>query len=157
MEPISDDLRDLIDSFRRHEVEFLVVGAHALALHGYPRNTYDLDLWVRRSNESATRIRAALADFGVQIGEEGERQFTLQRNMLKLGVPPNQVDILTFLDGCDFEEAWARRVPGDLAETKVAFLSLEDYVATKKASGRDKDARDLGELRRILGRLPGDD
>lgn len=157
MEPISDDLRDLIDSFRSHGVEFLVVGAHALAIHGYPRNTYDLDLWVRRSGECAQRIRAALADFGVQIGDEGERQFTLQRNMFVLGVPPNQVDVLTFLDGCNFDVAWERRVEGELTSIPVAFLSLEDYVLTKKASGRDKDLRDLGELRRILGSLPGDE
>ena len=157
MEPISDDLRDLIDSFRSHGVEFLVVGARALAFYGYPRNTYDLDLWVRRSSDSAKRLRAAFADFGVQIGDEGERQFTLERNMLVLGVPPNQVDVLTFLDGCDFDEAWNRRVEDRLRDVRVAFLSLEDYVKTKKASGRDKDLRDLGELRRILGFLPGDE
>ena len=79
------------------------------------------------------RIRAALADFGVQIGETGERQFTLDRNMLQLGAPPNRVDILTFLDGCDFEKAWERRISGELATQAIAFLSLEDYVATKKA------------------------
>lgn len=157
MEPISDDLRDLIDSFRSHGVEFLVVGARALAFYGYPRNTYDLDLWVRRSAESAKRIRAALADFGIQIGDEGERQFTLQRNMLVLGIPPNQVDVLTFLDGCDFDEAWNRRISGELNDVAVSFLSVEDYVLTKKASGRDKDLRDLGELRRVLGKLPGDE
>ncbi len=157
MEPISDDLRDLIDSFRSHDVEFLIVGARALAFYGYPRNTYDLNLWVRRSAESARRIRAALARFEIQIGDEGERQFTLSRNMFVLGVPPDQVDVLTFLDGCDFDEAWERRVSGELNDVPVAFLSLEDYVLTKKASGRDKDLRDIGELRRILGHLPGDE
>ena len=147
MEPISDDLRDLIDLFGSHGIDFLVVGARALAFYGYPRNTYDLDLWVRRSTETARRIRAALAEFGVQIGDEGERQFTLQRNMFVLGIPPNQIDVLNFLDGCDFEQAWERRVAAELRHAPVSFLSIEDYVLTKKASGRDKDLRDLGELR----------
>lgn len=157
MDPVSDDLLELIDLFVLNGVEFLIVGAHALALHALPRQTLDLDLWVGRSGENARRIRTALEQFGFDIGDEGERQLTLDHNMLQLGHPPNRVDILTFLDGCEFEVAWERRVPAELEGRKLSFLSLEDYVATKRSCGRAKDLDDLNRLREHLGAsLPGD-
>jgi hypothetical protein len=147
MEPLSDDLLELIDLFQSNGVDFLIVGAHALALYAFPRRTEDLDLWVRRSAENAARVRAALDEFGFRIGDEGERQLTLEQNMLQLGHPPNRVDILTFLDGCDFDVAWERKQGATLQERELPFISLEDYVATKKACGRAKDLDDLNRLR----------
>src|SRR5690242_16890414 len=129
--PLSDDLLELIDSFTSHGVEFLIVGAHAFAFHAYPRQTQDLDLWVKRSAENAHRIRLALDKFGFQIGDEGERELTRERNMLQLGHPPNRVDILTFLDGCDYETASGRKLAGTLQGRGVYVIGLEDYIATK--------------------------
>jgi len=152
--PLSDDLLELIDSFTSHGVEFLVVGAHAFAVHAYPRQTQDLDLWVERSAQNAHRIRLALDEFGFKIGDEGERQLTLERNMLQLGHPPNRVDILTFLDGCDYGTAVGRRKAATLQGREVNVIGLDDYVATKRASGRVRDADDPNRLREQIGRLP---
>jgi len=157
MDPLSDDLLELIDLLRSRDVEFLVAGAHVLALYAIPRQTQDLDLWIRRSAENARRVRTALDDFGFAIGDEGERQLTLDQNMLQLGHPPNRVDILTFMDGCDFDLAWSRRERATLQGRNLDFLSLEDYVSTKKTCGRSKDLDDLNRLREHRGsKLPGE-
>jgi hypothetical protein len=152
--PLSDDLLELIDLFISHGVEFLVVGAHAFAVHAYPRQTQDLDLWVRRSAENATRIRLALDEFGFSIGDEGERQLTLERNMLQLGHPPNRVDILTFLDGCEFDSAVGRLQRATIVGRELGVLGLKDFLATKRVSGRAKDLDDINRLREHYGSLP---
>jgi predicted nucleotidyltransferase len=154
MDPLSDDLLELIDLLKSKNVEFLIAGAHALAVYALPRQTQDLDIWIRRSPENAGRVRAALDDFGFAIGNEGERQLTLDQNMLQLGHPPNRVDILTFLDGCDFNVAWPRRQKATLQGREIDFVSLEDYIATKRTCGRAKDLDDLNRLREHLGSLP---
>jgi hypothetical protein len=148
---IPHDWKELIDSLITNGVEFLVVGAHALAFHGLPRLTQDLDLWTKTSFENAVRIREALKVFGIDIGEEGVRRFSRQDQMLMIGEPPHRVEFITFVKGCDFDSAWAHRAEGDLAGTKAPFLSLQDYVATKRAAGRPKDLADLDRLREIFG------
>lgn len=158
MAPLSDDLLELIDLLKSKEVEFLVVGAHALAIYALPRQTQDIDFWIRRTPDNARRVRQSLDEFGFKIGDEGERQLTLDQNMLQLGVPPNRVDILTFLDGCDFGQAWERRNKANLQGRELDFISLEDYIATKRTCHRAKDLDDLNRLREHLGHpLPGED
>lgn len=156
--PLSDDLKELIRLFQSHGVEFLVVGAHALAFHARPRFTEDLDLLLRRTDENAARARLALDEFGFALTDEAEAKLAQDpRGLIVLGRKPNQVDLLNFLDGVEFESAWSRKVPGLLAESQVFYLSFEDYVATKRAAGRPKDVDDLNRLREQLGRaLPGD-
>lgn len=155
--PLSDDLKELIGLFQSHGVEFLVAGAHALAFHARPRFTEDIDLFLRRSKENAARVRLALDEFGFGLTDEAEARLSDDpRGMIVLGRKPNQVDLLNFLDGVDFDAAWHRRAEGKLGEIDVAFLSLEDYVSTKRATGRAKDIDDLNRLRDMLGRpLPG--
>ena len=143
MEPISDDLKELIALLRKHGAEFLVVGAHALAFWAEMRQTMDLDLWIRQTRENVHRVRLALDEFGFRIGDEGEEEFMKRDQMLVLGREPNQVDILAFLHGCKFEEAWPRRVAGLLDEEEVEYLSLEDYIMTKRTVARPKDLADL--------------
>lgn len=155
---LTDDLNALIELFRCHGVEFLVVGAHALAFHGRPRFTEDLDLFVNRTDANARRLRSALDEFGFGVTEEAAAQISSEeRAMIVLGRKPHQVDVLNFLDGVDFDSAWARRVAGKLGEIEVDFLSFDDYVSTKRASGRPRDLDDLNRLREDVGRpLPGD-
>ncbi len=103
MEDLSQDFRDLIESFTSHGVEFIIVGAYALAFLGHARFTEDIYLWIRRSDENAERTRAALADFGISIDDNSlTKQLTQDRMLLQFGIKPQRVDILTFLDGCDF-------------------------------------------------------
>ena len=150
--PLSDDLKELIGLFQSHRVEFLVVGAHALAFHARPRFTEDLDLFIRRSAENAHRVRTALDEFGFGLSDAAEAELaTNPRGMIVLGRKPNQVDVLNFLDGVEFDQAWERRQQGNLGEVPVAYLSLVDYIATKRAAGRAKDIDDLNRLREVLG------
>lgn len=156
--PLNDDLNELIGLLKSHDVEFIIVGAHVLAFYARPRFTEDLDIFVRRSRSNANRIRSALTDFGLDLSHEAELQLAEEpRGILILGNKPHQVDLLNFLDGVAFDEAWNRRVPAVLGSHEVGFLSLEDYVATKRATGRAKDLDDLSRLREALReKLPGD-
>jgi predicted nucleotidyltransferase len=152
---MTDDLRELIELLQSHQVEFLVVGAHALAFHALPRFTEDIDFFVRRTRENANKIRQALVEFGFPVTEDAEdRMAESPRGMIVLGRKPNQIDFLNFLDGVEFDTAWARRVRGRLGPVEVDYIGLADYIATKRASGRPKDNWDLAELERILGDPP---
>jgi len=154
---LNDDLKELIELFQSHHVDFLVVGAHALAFHARPRFTEDLDLFLHRTPDNAGRARKALEEFGLQISEDVERQLAENpRAMIVLGSKPHQVDLLNFLDGVAFEQAWERRAVGSLGSLTVPYLGLEDYVATKRAAGRAQDLDDLNRLREVLGELPED-
>jgi predicted nucleotidyltransferase len=157
--PLNNDLKELLRLFQSHGVEFLVAGAHALAFHARPRFTEDLDLFLRRTKDNAARVRRALEVFGFNLTDEAEQKLANDpRGMIVLGRKPHQVDLLNFLDGVDFDAAWANRKQGKLADLEVAFLGLEDYVATKRATARAKDQDDLNRLREQLGhKLPGDD
>lgn len=158
MEQLSNDLKELVSFLMQHEVEFLVVGAHALAFHAIARNTADLDVWVRRSEENVGKLKDALNEFGFPVSDDMAKAFLGDRKFFKLGVEPNRVDILNFLDGTNFDEAWPRKIAGTISGVDAYFISLEDYVRTKIASGRPKDIADLALLRQQLGSpLPGED
>lgn len=146
------DHRELIALLTSHGVEFIVVGSYALAMHGYVRYTEDLDLWVNRTRENAARIRAAFNDFGVPLDDIAEAKLSEDRQLLQVGIKPQMIDILTFLDGCEFTSASANALREVLAGTPVKVLGLDDYIATKRASGRPKDGDDLRRLGEVLGR-----
>lgn len=153
---LNPDFQDFIDLLTSQGVDFLVVGAHALAFHGIARYTEDLDVWVRRTENNVLRLRSALNEFGIVITEEAAKGLLGERRMLFFGVEPRRIDVLNFLDGCDYDQASERAVDQELGGTPVRILSLEDYVATKRASGRVKDQSDLALLREAIGPLPGD-
>ena len=153
---LNQDFQDLIKSLTHRKVEFLIVGAHALAFHGVARYTQDLDLWMRRSEENARKLGQALADFGLHLSDSDIASMSEERKYLRFGHEPTRVDILNFLAGCDYDAASTRALQETLGGVSVAILGLEDFVATKVASGRPKDASDLALLRSAIGQLPGD-
>lgn len=141
---MESDWKELIELLQSHGVEFIVVGAHALAFFGRPRFTEDLDLFLRRSPQNGQLLRTALAEFGIAISpQKTDQLMTQDRQMLVLGHEPHAVDLLNFLDGVDFESAWNNKVSGAILGTKTWFISKEDFVKTKQASGRKKDLLDL--------------
>ena len=140
---IQRDFKELLELFNGHNVEYLVVGGYALAFHGAPRFTGDIDLLVRPDRENARRILAALADFGFGSLELTEKDFTSPQNVVQLGVPPVRVDIMTSLTAVPWEKASSGSVPGSYGETTVRFISKEDFIANKKALGRRKDLADV--------------
>ena len=145
---MQDDLRELIESLKSHNVDFLVVGAHALAFYGHPRFTEDLDLFLRRSEQNHVNLQGAMRHFGIPISESAAtRLMTLDRQMLVIGNNPNAVDLMTFLDGVKFEDAWQNREAGEVLGIKTWIIGKEDYIKTKVASGRAKDLLDLELLK----------
>jgi predicted nucleotidyltransferase len=144
---VNEDLKELLNSLQSQNVEFLVIGAHAVAFHGRARFTEDVDLWVKRSTENAERLRKALETFGAPISEEGAKRFAEEdRQMIRLGAPPNMVDILNFAGGPSFEEAKERSLAGKLEESTVLFPSLEDLREMKREANRPQDLADLDRL-----------
>jgi hypothetical protein len=143
-----DDFRDIVAAMHDADVRFLIVGAHALAVHGVPRVTGDLDLWVESTPENAHRVWTALAAFGARAAALGlkESDFSTPNIVAQIGLPPGRVDIMTSISGVGFAEAWDRRLAVDFLGIPADFLSKTDFIANKKASGRRKDLDDIEAL-----------
>jgi hypothetical protein len=143
---IRSDFKELLELFNTHKVEYLIVGGYALAFHGAPRVTGDIDLFVRPTSENAERILAALDEFGFGSLNLSKDDFTTPGMVVQLGVPPVRVDIITRLSGVSWEKAEAGKVAGCYADIAVFFISRDDFIANKKATGRAKDAADIEAL-----------
>jgi hypothetical protein len=143
---IHTDFKELLELFNKHKVECLIVGGYALAFHGAPRFTGDIDLFVRPVCENAGKILAALDEFGFGSLDMSEDDFTTQGRVIQLGVPPIRIDIITRVSGVSWEKANLNKVPGQYDQTPVYFISREDFIANKKATGRKKDAADVEAL-----------
>jgi len=143
---VPKDLREFIESLNSHGVEYLVVGAHALAFHGFPRYTGDVDVLLRPTPDNAARMEQVLLAFSfASLGLKAADVLHAGR-VVQLGMAPNRIDLLTSLTGVTFEEAWDRRVRGDLGGVPVAFLSRETLIKNKRATGRTQDAADIEKL-----------
>ena len=140
------DLREFIGLLNSHGVEYLVVGGYALAFHGVPRYTGDIDLFVRASPENAARVERALAAFGFSSLGLGAADFVQPGPVIQLGLPPNRIDLLTSLTGVDFDEAWAGRAPGELDGLPVCYIGRAAFVKNKRVTGRAQDRADLERL-----------
>ena len=151
---MNPDFTDLIDVLLEHDVRFLVVGGIALAAHGMPRATGDLDVWVLPSPENADRVYAALMAFGAPLDDldVAARDFGTTGLTVQFGVPPRRIDVLTAVTGLEFEAAWERRFQTRVFGREVAFLSLDDMLRNKQILGRDKDMGDVRAIRRELAR-----
>ena len=123
-----------------------MVGAHALAFHGRPRYTGDIDLWLRPTPENAARIEQILVEFSFASLGLKAADFLSPERIVQLGIAPNRIDLLTSLTGVAFDEAWNQRVPGELDGIPVAFLSREMLIKNKRATGRIQDAADVEAL-----------
>lgn len=142
------DFRDLLAALVESSVRFMVVGAHALAAHGVPRMTGDLDVWLDPTKENATRVWTALARFGAPLGSLSIREsdFTRPEQVLQLGLPPYRIDLMTSISGVDFRDAWEGRLVGTLFGVPVAFIGRDALLRNKRASGRPKDLEDVRSL-----------
>jgi len=129
---------------------FLVVGAHAMAIHGVPRATGDLDLWISPDHANSERVWQALLVFGAPVGELGVSREDLETPgmVVQIGIPPRRIDLLTEASGLVFDEAWQNRATHRVGSHDVPFLSRQDLVRNKQATGRAKDLADLDVLER---------
>jgi hypothetical protein len=143
---VNRDFVELLQSFADHEVEFLIVGAHALAAHGHVRATKDLDVFIRATSRNAERALRALAAFGAPLEELTVEDLATEGTIFQIGVAPVRIDILTRIDGVSFDEAYRDRVPTHFGGCPVAVLSKEHLIRNKRASGRLQDRADIERL-----------
>jgi hypothetical protein len=150
----NDDFVDVVTALTQAGCEFLVVGAHALAAHGAPRATGDLDLFVRPTAENAARVFRALVAFGAPLDAHGvaPADFATPGTIYQMGLPPRRIDVLTSLSGVTFDEAAAAPVMGRLGRLAVPCIGLDAMIANKRASGRTKDLADAEALEELRAR-----
>jgi len=143
---VQEDFRDLLALFNANQVDYLIVGAHALAYHGVPRYTGDLDILVHPDPANARRILKALKEFGFGAVGLTADDFTIPDKVLQLGVPPVRIDIVTSITGVSWEEAAEGRVQGNYGDVPVHFLGKKEFIKNKRSLGRKKDEADLEAL-----------
>jgi len=146
MTELHDDWREFLRLLIAHRVKFLVVGAHALAAHGRPRFTGDLDVFVEPSVPNARRILAALDEFGFGAVNVTVDDLTSPTRVIQLGQPPVRIDLLPGISGVSFDRAWRGRMRGVVAGLRVNFIGRAEYLANKRAADRPKDRADLALL-----------
>ena len=139
---LNPDYSDILSAFNDEKVEYLLVGAYALAAHGLPRATGDIDLWVKRSSENARRLLRALAGFGAPLTEVSEQDFVTPEVVFQMGVAPRRIDILTSISGVTFEEAWPEREEIDIESIRIPVISRPHLIRNKRSTGRLKDQAD---------------
>jgi hypothetical protein len=145
----NSDFRDLLAALNAAGAEYLVVGAHALAAHGHPRASKDLDVWVRATPDNAERAYRALAAFGAPLDDLSVDDLSTAGTIFQIGVEPVRVDIVTSIDGVDFEEAWPDRISADYGDQSVSVISRKHLIQNKNASGRPQDVADVDALEKL--------
>ncbi|MBI1853607.1 MAG: hypothetical protein HYR85_24990 [Planctomycetes bacterium] len=140
------DFVEMLSALNEAGAEYLIVGAHAMAAHGRPRATGDLDIWVRPTRENADRVWRALANFGSPLDRLTPNDLASPGTIFQIGVQPSRIDILTHVDGLAFDGAWNGRLSVQIGQLQIPVLGRADLLANKKASGRPKDLADVAWL-----------
>jgi hypothetical protein len=140
------DFKEFLKLLNSHQVEYLLVGGYAVAYHGYPRATADMDVWVASHPQNAERLVAALKEFGFDLPDLSPALFLKEGQIIRMGVPPVRIDIATSVSGVVFAQCYAGRVVDHLEDVPVSLINVEDLKANKRAAGRYKDLDDLENL-----------
>lgn len=143
---LHQDFKELLILLNDNQVEYLVVGAFALGLYGAPRNTGDIDIWIETGEENAKKIVTAIDQFGFTSLQLDKQSFMEKDAVIQLGYPPVRIDIITSVSGLEFNEAYANRFTAEKDGIRIDFISKEDFIKNKKATGRLKDLADLERL-----------
>jgi hypothetical protein len=142
------DFAEMLDALSAARADFLIVGAHALAAHGRPRATGDLDIWIRPTPDNAQRVWSALVEFGAPLGELTLDDLATSGIVFQIGIQPARIDILTAVTGLRFDDAWSHRDTFEVDGRSLPFLSREDLIRNKTALGRPRDLADIDDLQR---------
>ena len=152
MAKLQADLREFIELLNSHDVEYVVVGGHAVAFHGHPRYTGDIDFLIRATPANVRRVLAALNAFGFGSLGITEGDLLDPGRIVQLGHPPNRIDILTSISGVDFDSAWVTRVETLMDDQPVSLLGWNELLQNKRAAGRQKDLADVEKLLAVAKR-----
>lgn len=140
------DFSEILLAFNAHRVEYLLVGAHALAVYGHVRATKDLDVWVRPDSENAQRVLQALSAFGAPLGDLNQDDLSKAGTIFQIGVPPLRIDVITAIDGVDFADAWKDRFKTSFGGVPVVVISRHHLITNKKTAARLQDLADVEQL-----------
>lgn len=143
---LPDDFKEFLRLLNSHEVEYLVIGGYAVGYHGYPRATNDLDIWIAIRPANAERMVAVLREFGLETSSITPELFLKEKNVVRMGVPPLRLEVLTTISGVTFEACYRERLVVQFDEVEANLINLSDLRRNKKASGRHKDLDDLEHL-----------
>ena len=143
---LNDDYKEMLQCLSEEDVKFLLVGAYALAVHGFPRATKDIDFFVWATPQNAANLIRALAKFGAPMDGISEADFSSEGVIFQIGNSPRRIDIITTIDGIKFDQAYANRKTFEVEGLQVPVISLEDLIANKRASGRKQDLADVEKL-----------
>ncbi|MBM3217313.1 MAG: hypothetical protein FJZ38_01275 [Candidatus Rokubacteria bacterium] len=136
----------MLSALSATRADFLIVGAYAVAVHGIARATADLDIWVRPSDENAARVERALTSFGAPASAVGRNDLRTPGNVIQIGVAPRRIDVLTSIDGVDFDDAWQHRTEVDIEGLRVPVIGRRHLILNKRAVGRPQDLADIVRL-----------
>jgi hypothetical protein len=143
---LNPDFRDILSAFNAERVEYLLVGAYAVAAHGLPRATGDIDLWIRPSTANAQCVWRALERFGAPLEGMSAGDLEVPEIVVQVGLPPRRIDLMTSIDGVAFESAWRERVMIGVEGIEVPTISRDNLIANKRAAGRPQDLADVARL-----------
>ena len=143
---LPEDFRDFLKLLNSHQVEYLLIGGYAVCYHGFYRTTADIDIWVAVSRENAEKLVKLIRQFGFETPALSEELFLNAGRMIRMGVEPTRIELLTEISGCEFEECFEKRIEGNLDGIPVKIISREDLIANKLKTGRLKDLLDVQKL-----------
>jgi hypothetical protein len=143
---LAKDFKEFLNLLRVNQVEYLLIGAYAVGYHGYPRATQDLDVWIASTPQNATRLVAALQEFGFGMPEVTSEFLLRPNNIIRMGREPVRIEILNWASGVDFDECYRERIVDEVDGVEVSLIGLDQLKKNKKAAGRLKDLADLEEL-----------
>ncbi|PYS44835.1 MAG: hypothetical protein DMF71_02125 [Acidobacteria bacterium] len=146
---LNSDFRDILSAFCEEKVEFMLVGAYAVAAHGLPRATGDIDLWIKCSEKNAERVWAAIMNFGAPLANISKQDFTTRGNVVQIGVTPRRIDILTQITGVEYEEAEQQSITIEIEGIAIPVIGLAHLVQNKSAVGRPQDKADVARLQEL--------
>lgn len=140
------DLKEFLKLLNSHQTEYLLIGGYAVSYHGYPRTTFDMDIWVATQRENAEKMVDVLREFGFESDQLTVDLFMKQNQIVRLGNPPFRIEIMTTISGVDFEDCYPTRITDVIDGVDVEIINLEHLKLNKQASGRHKDLEDLEHL-----------
>jgi len=143
---LNSDYKDMLQVLLDNGVKFLLVGAYAMGVHGYPRATGDIDIWVEPSAQNSERVYRSMAAFGAPLHEIDETTFAKPGIVFQIGVAPRRIDIITTISGVGFDDAYQQRQIVEMEGLSITILSLGNLIKNKRATGRDKDRLDADQL-----------
>jgi predicted nucleotidyltransferase len=146
------DFEEMLRALSEAGADFMVIGAHAVAVYARPRATGDLDIWVRPTPSNAERVWRALVQFGAPLDALTQQDLTSDDVVFQIGVAPSRIDLLTTIGGVEFADAWARRTQVELWGLTVPVIGRDDLIRSKRAAGRERDLADVAELERASSR-----